>query len=185
MLDVGANIGLFTRQALALGARQVIALEPNPGTFEALQHNAADRRVTLFRKAAWHERTTLQFTVDTLYSSRSSATQLPPSSTVTQQISVEAVTIDNIVEDTQLPRVDFIKMDVEGAEIRALEGARSVLERFRPQLAIGVEHTADRLGNAARVRDLVKSINPSYNCSSGPYLITADLRLAPEVLYFT
>ena len=51
-------------------------------------------------------------------------------------------------------------------------------------MAIAVEHTDDILKNAQEVRDLVRSIEPKYQCFAGPYLITGNLRLAPEVLYF-
>jgi hypothetical protein len=94
------------------------------------------------------------------------------------------VPIDDVVQELSLPRVDFIKMDIEGAEMKALQGAASVLRRYRPQMAIAVEHTDDWLRNARNVRDLILNINPKYQWSAGPYIVTKNLRLAPEVLYF-
>ena len=57
--------------------------------------------------------------------------------------SVPMTTIDNIVAELNLERVDFIKMDIEGAEQKALAGAAQVLSRFHPRLAISVYHNID------------------------------------------
>ncbi|MBR0851562.1 FkbM family methyltransferase [Bradyrhizobium diazoefficiens] len=53
---------------------------------------------------------------------------------------VKTISIDDMVRDKNLPRVDFIKMDIEGAELAALKGALNTLGRFRPSLAICVYH---------------------------------------------
>ncbi len=49
-------------------------------------------------------------------------------------------TIDAIVRDLALERVDYLKMDIEGGEIAALEGAAETIRRFRPQLALSIYH---------------------------------------------
>jgi FkbM family methyltransferase len=55
-------------------------------------------------------------------------------------VKVETVTIDDFVHRERLPRVDFIKMDIEGCELAALRGAAATLRAFRPKLAIAVYH---------------------------------------------
>jgi FkbM family methyltransferase len=50
------------------------------------------------------------------------------------------VSIDDLVIHHRLPTVNFIKMDVEGAELHALQGARATIEHFRPHLAISAYH---------------------------------------------
>jgi FkbM family methyltransferase len=49
-------------------------------------------------------------------------------------------TIDAIARDLALDRLDYLKMDIEGGEIAALEGAAETIKRFRPQLAISIYH---------------------------------------------
>jgi FkbM family methyltransferase len=51
-----------------------------------------------------------------------------------------ATTIDALAADLAVQRVDLIKMDIEGAEPRALAGAWNTIDRFRPQLAISIYH---------------------------------------------
>jgi FkbM family methyltransferase len=57
----------------------------------------------------------------------------------------ETVTLDELVERLGLPQVDFVKLDVEGAELAALKGASGVLEQHRPKLAVALYHRPEDL----------------------------------------
>jgi len=70
------------------------------------------------------------------------------SSVITQAgtgLSVKVTTIDKFVEANKLPRVDFIKMDVEGHELKVLEGADETIKTFKPSLALSAYHRGDDL----------------------------------------
>ncbi|MFG0600633.1 FkbM family methyltransferase [Delftia sp. WSY_4] len=56
---------------------------------------------------------------------------------------VETITIDDYVRSAGLQRVDFIKMDIEGAERQALQGALQTLQTHRPRLALCIYHLWD------------------------------------------
>ncbi|MBK9364218.1 MAG: FkbM family methyltransferase [Rubrivivax sp.] len=56
---------------------------------------------------------------------------------------VQTITLDDYVVRLELSRVDFIKMDIEGAEALALAGARQTIALFRPRLAICLYHRWD------------------------------------------
>ena len=60
---------------------------------------------------------------------------------------IGAVSIDRFVEERRLQRLDLIKMDIEGAEQKALQGGMESIRRFRPQLAICIYHSQDDLFN--------------------------------------
>jgi FkbM family methyltransferase len=54
-----------------------------------------------------------------------------------------------------------IKMDIEGSELKALEGAKETIKSFAPELAICVYHLADDIFEIPRY---IKSVNPGYKC---------------------
>ena len=53
--------------------------------------------------------------------------------------------VDDFVEERGLERVDFLKLDIGGAEANALAGAEATLRRFRPRLAIALHHRPEDL----------------------------------------
>jgi FkbM family methyltransferase len=82
--------------------------------------------------------------------------------------SVETVSIDNYVGAKSLMSVDFIKMDIEGAEVPALNGARNTIKKFKPKLAISVYHKWDDL---REIPKLIHGIRDDYefylDCTTG------------------
>ncbi len=58
----------------------------------------------------------------------------------TPVVKMDAVTIDEFVESNNIERIDYLKMDVEGAEMHILEGAVNTIKKFRPSLAIAIYH---------------------------------------------
>ena len=71
----------------------------------------------------------------------------------------EIITLDSYVNEKKLSRVDFLKMDVEGAELEVLRGAVTTIARFKPILAISVYHKVDDFWT---LMNFVKSIRPDY-----------------------
>jgi len=77
---------------------------------------------------------------------------------------VEAVTLDSFVEREGIDRLDLIKLDIEGAELAALQGARETIRRFRPRLQICLYHNFQDLWELPLfVRELV----PEYRLYVG------------------
>jgi FkbM family methyltransferase len=67
---------------------------------------------------------------------------------------VQCVRLDDLLQDE---RPTYIKMDIEGAELDALEGARQVIRQHRPVLAVCVYHRQDHLWRVpAFIREMVK-----------------------------
>jgi FkbM family methyltransferase len=79
-----------------------------------------------------------------------------PASRVTDEIdkykdgTAETVTIDETLERLGLSRVDFIKMDIEGAELAALRGAETSIRKHRPKLAISLYHSVEDMQTIPR-----------------------------------
>ena len=80
-------------------------------------------------------------------------------------------------------------MDVEGAEVRALQGGAESIRRFRPQLAIATEHTDDLIGNTRNVIEAVRQIEPTYRYAVTESQWTRDcnrrMMLIPYTLHFS
>ena len=161
VLDVGANIGMFTRTALARGASLVVAIEPAPQTLDALRRNLAkeigEGRVVVYPKGAWDHDGEMELSVNEVNQANDTLVLLRESSRPTVRVTL--TTIDKIVAELKLPRVDFIKMDIEGAEKPAIKGAENTIKRFRPRMSLSTEHLAD---DSAAIPALVHSIEPGY-----------------------
>jgi FkbM family methyltransferase len=65
-----------------------------------------------------------------------------------KKVKIHTTTLDQVVADRKLEHVDFVKMNIEGAEIKALEGAKNTIRQFRPHFAISSDHFVD--GDIAR-----------------------------------
>ena len=55
-------------------------------------------------------------------------------------VKMKSTTIDKFVEENNIEKIDYIKMDVEGAEKNILEGAIKTIKKFKPSLAIAIYH---------------------------------------------
>lgn len=157
VIDCGANIGLFTLDALRNGAERVVCFEPAPETAACLRENVRqDPRVMIVEKGAWDKDETLYFST--------SVAQNPGSHHVSDSgnIQIQVTTIDAVVSSLDFPRVDLIKMDIEGAETKALRGARTTIRKFHPRICVATEHTDDLHANAAAVIETVREIDPNY-----------------------
>jgi FkbM family methyltransferase len=161
VLDCGANIGVFTRKALSRGAARVVSIDPAPQTLNALRRNfeteIREGRVIVYPKGVWDQPSEMELRV---YGSNAGANSLvltPELPATTARVPL--TTIDAIVDELKLSRVDFIKMDIEGSEKRALAGAKNTINRFRPRMSISTEHLPD---DYTAIPALVNSIAPNY-----------------------
>jgi len=180
VLDAGANIGVFTRKALWAGAARVIAIEPGPENLECLRRNfaaeIADGRVTLYPKGVWDKDDVLKFSIDPTDSARDTFVRTIDHP---QFIRIPVTTVDNIVTELRLPKVDFIKMDIEGAEQKAVVGAKNTIARFRPRMALCIYHVK---GDEVMVPKLVHDAAPDYKVTKT--CLCAQDRVQPEVAFF-
>lgn len=86
-------------------------------------------------------------------------------------LQVSTLTIDDLVQQRGLDRVDFIKMDIEGAEGEALKGAVETLKSFRPKLAIAVYH---RLSDFWTLTQFIDGLGLGYKFHLRHFTIHAE-----------
>lgn len=76
----------------------------------------------------------------------------------------ETTSLDDYVSKQDVRRIDYIKMDIEGAEVAALKGASGIIARYKPRLAISAYHKPDDLWE---IPELIRKINPEYKLYFG------------------
>ncbi len=181
-LDCGANVGVWTRTALDHGARLVVGFEPAPENIESYRRNFAPEiaagRVVLVPKGVWDKEDVLLLRRDATNSAADSFVMLKDGS---KGVQAPLTTIDRVVAELKLDRVDYIKMDIEGAEVRALKGAHDTIARFHPRLSIAAEHLPT---DEVLIPKTAKEIWPGYSVVCGPCFETHDAHIRPYVLYF-
>lgn len=185
VLDVGAHVGLFTRQALAAGAAKVITFEVTPKSNRALRRNLHDEiasgRVVVMEQGAWFEDATLPLVVVDRCSVCNSVSHPWMRATV----DVPLTTIDKVVQDLHLPHVDFIKLDIENAEANALRGATETLRRDHPRLAVALENAKDRMAYGREVLGVIRSAYGPYRYTCGAMTPSErGMPPLPDVLHF-
>ncbi len=182
VLDCGANVGVYVREALAAGARLVVAIELAPEHLECLRRNFSAEisagTVIVYPKGVWDRDEWLTLNVDPENSAADSVVIRPEKSRPGPKVPL--TTIDKLVAELKLERVDFIKTDIEGAEQKALLGAQATLARFHPRLALSAYHRPD---DPVELPALVRRAWPGYQMEWGPCAdVTTYIR--PDVLYF-
>ena len=133
ILDVGANIGCTSLLFSDLG-QQVVAFEPQPRTYELLQKNvglAQKTNVATLPLALGdkNDKAEMYF----LDANRSMAFVLDKTSRDDSQvIEIDVKRLDDLFPEIGFDRLDFMKIDVEGYELRVLEGAKKMIAQHHP-----------------------------------------------------
>ncbi len=177
VMDCGANVGAFTRKVLSRGARLVVSVEPTPENVACLRRNfaqeIAEGRVIVYPKGVWDKDDFLEIhrgrtsAWDSFVEAGKPGERLPLS------------TIDSIVRDLALERVNVIKIDVEGAEVKALMGATSTIRRWHPRLSFDPEPVPPH-----ELQEAVRRISPDYSMRCGPCVDVRTLILPVSVSFY-
>ncbi len=165
IFDIGANVGGWSLAASReFPDARIHAFEPSAAAFATLQAAVADRNVTCVRAAAsdgagaavLHAVPGLPG-LTSLHDRDLSGHGLRMS----EKESVETLTIDEYCREHGVDRIDFLKIDVEGHELRVLQGAREMLEGGRIQ-RIQFEFGGTNIDARTYLRDFVRMLEPRY-----------------------
>lgn len=145
-LDIGANIGDYTWHLRALSS-QVWAFEPNPRLAGWLRR-CFGGTIILHDVALGEHGATAQLSIPKDPSGREIAAHASIEKDFgvrSDHIAVSVVPLDSL----QLPKIGFIKIDVEGHELAVLKGAIGLIRRDRPTILVEIEerHRADAVGS--------------------------------------
>lgn len=173
-VDGGANIGLFTlRGATAVGSTgRVVACEPAPGTMDLLRANVQLNGfsiIDLHEVALSDSAGTARFTV---FEGGSGLASFAPQSEEGRAIEVTVAPLDRLTRRFG-DRVALVKLDVEGAEAKAIRGAVALIARSAPLFLIEIEPEHLARQNSS-TNDLMDALRPhGYEA----YAITPRARL--------
>jgi FkbM family methyltransferase len=141
VIDAGAYLGHFTVYAAMKVGRtgKVVAFEADPYIYRLLLRNIELNHLTnvlAINKGVWSHDTELTF------DSRGNASQIVTEGTQVKTLvkKILVIGLDSEMQRLGLPKVDLVKMDIEGAELEAVQGARRLMQHQNCHFAIASYH---------------------------------------------
>ena len=185
VFDIGANVGDYTRTFLSIFGTDchIYAFEPSAKTFDMLRTNVRSPAVNCFNLGFSNMPGQCALYCD------------PADSTIasiylrdgeeygyhfTQMETVQLETLDRFCEANNIDRIDFLKMDVEGHELRTLQGSQNLLKSGAIDV-IQFEFGPCNIDSRTYFRDLYQLLRGRYDiyrvCQDGLYLIQSYTHL--------
>lgn len=161
IMDCGANIGLFSAYAVNKGA-QVYAFEPVDEIQELLKKNCCHYmdHINIVSLAISDSSETVMFSMQEGVRGGGRLSSFSRNTGKNdRKLKVQTISVDKYVEENHIPRVDFIKADIKGAERYMLAGAEKTIRRFLPKIAICTYHLED---DPTVLENLIKGYCPDY-----------------------
>ena len=130
-IDVGGNIGQYAL-LFSYHSNKVYTFEPMPKMIDRLRKHIAinhlQNKIILVPKALSNKKDILKFALPKTANSGTASTILGRKANLDEIIEVEAITFDEFFQEEKITgRIDLIKMDIEGAELFALQGMKRLL----------------------------------------------------------
>lgn len=149
----------------------VYTIEFIPSNLEIMTKNLGlnenlKQRITIVERPLWNVSNEKLYYMDQGAASSVSFTKTDDFNEETLTIS-----IDDLVKERNIPKIDFIKMDIESAEMNALKGATQTIQTFRPKLAIAIYH---QVNDFANVVNFIAELDLEYKFYLGHYTIYAQ-----------
>lgn len=169
VIDAGGCWGDTALYFAARGASKVFVFEFIPTNIAYMRKNVLLNSqyagcIHLVEKAVWENSN-----IDLSYFDKGPSSQVAEAGVYSGKTST--LSIDDLVQEQELTKVDFIKMDIEGAEMAALKGAAETIRKHKPKLAISVYHKHDDL---ILIPAYIQSLNPDYDFYLDYYTIIGD-----------
>jgi FkbM family methyltransferase len=135
VMDLGANIGYYSLIASKYIGHEghVFSFEASPKVYESLCKNCSlgNKNISHFNLAIADKEGKLKFNLPQNPQEQGSGSL---STNNTGDIEVESISIDQFVQTENITRLDFIKMDIEGAEVKAFLGMKETISKYKPKM---------------------------------------------------
>lgn len=177
VIDCGAHIGncaiLFSRLVKEEGL--VIALEPFKSSFEILQKRLKRlkiKNVVAYNKGLWETDSELTLRIFSNSISNKIVDEMNVETSDEENIRIDCITLDTLINELGLKRVDLVKMDIEGAEIEALKGAPVTMNTLSPRFLIASYHMRDNEKTYIQVERMLAENGYTVHTVFPPHLTT-------------
>lgn len=160
VIDAGANEGILTLiySQKVSSSGKVFAFEPdkiNIQTFkENLSLNNNTTNISLVEKGLWDKSGSIEF-----YEAGTVGSSVFYRNENSVKKNISSISIDDFVDSENINKLDFIKMDIEGAEIEVLKGARITIKSFKPHFAIASYHIVENEVTYKKVEEFFTEMN--------------------------
>jgi FkbM family methyltransferase len=155
--DIGANVGFFSIIAAQLvgDTGKVYAFEPGEGNAQSIRHNAQLNnfsQIEVIEKAVSHTSGQGQLLLAKYSGGHALATaDAPPD--LAGKATVDLVSIDDLIAQNKIEPPNFVKVDVEGAELDVLKGMTETIKTYQPTVIYEVDD-GDRTAYESKYREL-------------------------------
>lgn len=141
ILDIGANIGLYSLYASKIVGEQgrIISFEPFKQNYHSFSNNIALNNfinIQLEKKAVGIENGSIKLYYNQDEQNLGMVSTQFVENAICEEVSV--ISIDEYIEENKINQVDFIKIDIEGHEFKALQGMRNTLLKYKPTILIEI-----------------------------------------------
>ncbi|MFV8226678.1 FkbM family methyltransferase [Christiangramia aquimixticola] len=162
IIDAGAFDGILSLvYAEKAKHGRIFSFEPDQYNIEKINGNfklnISVNNIQLRNKGLWSKTGKIKFFEDgsvassSFYKAKNSIEKI-----------IQVIALDDFVEENKIEKIDFIKMDVEGAELEILKGAKKMLSQLKPNLSIATYHLVEGELTYTSVENFFRETNYPY-----------------------
>lgn len=173
IIDCGAFCGttVYTFSKLVGDEGKVYAFEPDETNYKCLISNIEKHKLTNvipLKKAIWSKTTQLEFQAE---GNMGSAVK-GASSRENNTVKIDAISLDDLIKEYNIPKIDFIKMDIEGSEEEVIKAMKHSLKKYNTSIIIEVHKNSTGQMTSVSIEKDLKEIDFHYE-----YIQQLELKL--------
>ncbi len=139
---------------------KIFAFEPTPSSFDAMKkiiNESKTRKILPVCAALWNKNEKVSFWESPMTSHANAISS-------NGELEVDAICLDDFIKAKNINKIDLIKLDIEGAELKALYGSAKTIKKFKPRLQICLYHNIEDLW---QIPLFIKKLVPEYEIYMG------------------
>lgn len=180
VLDCGSCHGMYALYASQKAGKsgKIFCLEPDSKNFHIIQENIRRNGISnVFPVMAglWSKSGKLEFTDDGM------GVRALPAGKCGKSLSIDVVSLEDFFKSQKLSKIDFVKMDIEGAEVEALQSSQEFIKNAKPSFAIASYHVKNGEKTAVFLEKYFDSLGYDFVTENPRHLTTYAWPKASEL----